>query len=256
VTDGESYGQAFYDRTGGGSARSAAAIVPILLDLAAPQSVVDVGCGKGAWLQEFHRRGVTDLTGLDGAWAAPASGAPYTFLDRDLSSAFTLPRTFDLAVSLEVAEHLPPGAAPAFVESLVRLAPVVVFSAAIPCQGGVDHANEQWPDFWARHFASHAYRPIDSVRPRVWNDPTIEWWYAQNTIVYASEAALDRSARLREAAGATDASRLSLVHPRAYLHQVALTHDAAIHPDPDRLPASTLLGLAPRVLLNAIKRRL
>jgi hypothetical protein len=61
-------------------------------------------------------------------------------------------RTFDLAICLEVAEHLPPEAAEGFIDSLTRLAPVVLFSAAITFQVGNQHLNGQWPDYWATLF--------------------------------------------------------------------------------------------------------
>jgi SAM-dependent methyltransferase len=247
------YDRAFYDRTHDGSARSAAVIVPLVMELLHPRSVIDVGSGSGAWLREFADRGVADLTGLDGPWATP-SGAPYTFIEADLAQPFPLPRTFDLAVSLEVAEHLPATSMTGFVQSLVGLSTAVLFSAAIPHQGGVDHVNEQWPDAWAQLFAAHGYVPIDCVRPRVWKDAAVEWWYAQNTLLYVSAGLLRQSGALQAAAARTDSTRLNVVHPSGYLQQVRMRHAAALNPDADRLPARTLIALAPRVLLRAIRR--
>jgi 2-polyprenyl-3-methyl-5-hydroxy-6-metoxy-1,4-benzoquinol methylase len=59
-----------------------------------------------------------------------------------------LEKEFDLVVSLEVAEHLPASAADQFVNTLVKHGKKILFSAAIPGQGGQDHLNEQWPDYW------------------------------------------------------------------------------------------------------------
>ena len=45
---------------------SAAAIVPVIVELVSPRSVIDVGWGAGLWLAEFERAGVVDLMGIDG----------------------------------------------------------------------------------------------------------------------------------------------------------------------------------------------
>src|SRR5205085_11975533 len=105
----------------------------------------------------------------------------------DLREPFELPRTFDLAVSLEVAEHLPASSASAFVESLTRLAPAVLFSAAVPHQGGWNHLNEQWPQYWAEIFARHGFFPVDCLRERFWDRPNVRWWYAQNMVLYLAD---------------------------------------------------------------------
>ena len=71
---------------------------------------------------------------------------------------------------LEVAEHIPPECADIFVESLTwGLAPVIMFSAAVPGQGGTLHLNEQWPAYWASKFAQHGYVLIDCLRPQLWD---------------------------------------------------------------------------------------
>jgi hypothetical protein len=137
----------------------------------------------------------------------------------DLTSPLELGRRYDLAISLEVAEHLPPEAAAGFVASLTRAAPVVAFSAAIPGQGGRGHVNEQWPAYWAELFARHGYEPVDALRPLLWDDPGVEWWYAQNVVVFASAEGLGRHPRLGEhpQRGRTP---LALVHPRRFAGEV------------------------------------
>jgi len=71
-----------------------------------------------------------------------------------------------------------------FVADLVAMAPAVLFSAAIPGQGGVGHRNEQWPSWWAGHFATHGYLAYDVVRPAIWTDEAIPAWYRQNIVLY------------------------------------------------------------------------
>jgi hypothetical protein len=111
----------------------------------------------------------------------------HQFIRADLTKPFPVRRRFDLAISLEVAEHLPEKAANNFVKSLTRLAPVVLFSAAAPGQGGVDHINEQWPDYWAERFERQGYRPYDFLRRKIWNDRSIKPWYRQNLIIFIDE---------------------------------------------------------------------
>ncbi|MDW8444469.1 MAG: hypothetical protein RML45_09315 [Acetobacteraceae bacterium] len=125
-----------------------------------------------------------------------------------------LDRRFDLALSLEVAEHLPPERAAGFVADLVRLAPAVLFSAAIPLQGGTNHVNERWQAFWAGLFASHGYRAFDVIRPRVWDDPRVEPWYRQNTVLFLADGHPETE---RVAKAERDAPRpLSVVHPAVF----------------------------------------
>lgn len=213
-----SYDATFFDDVRDGAARSAAAIVPIVLALVPARSVVDVGCGDGTWLSAFAAAGVPDILGIDGAsaearhLAIPAD----RFQERDLAAPLAIRRRFDLAVCLEVGEHLPDAAAPTLVDSLVRLAPVVLFSAAVPHQTGNHHVNERWPEYWAQAFAVHGYRPADAIRPAVWTDERVEWWYAQNAFLYVSTEAAERAPALSAAVAATDPASLTRIHPRNY----------------------------------------
>ena len=212
------YDAAFFDAVREGAARSAARIVPLVMDLVAPRSVLDVGCGDGTWLAAFARAGVADYVGVDGVDPAdvPLAIPRERLVVRDLTRPIDLGRAFDLAISLEVAEHLPPAAADAFVASLAAHAPVVLFSCAVPFQTGVGHVNEQWPEYWAERFAAHGFLPADAVRPVVWDDPEVTWWYAQNAILYARQDWAAARPRVREAVAATDRGRLARVHPANY----------------------------------------
>ena len=98
-----------------------------------------------------------------------------------------LERRFDLVLCLEVAEHLPADSAPTLIDSLVSLGPVIVFSAAIPYQGGTHHVNEQRPEYWARHFATKEYVPVDFLRRQIWQLHDVEWFYAQNILRISNE---------------------------------------------------------------------
>lgn len=188
------YTQTFYDVIRDGCRASAAVIVPLLIAAHHPKSVVDVGCGEGHFRDVFRNLGV-EATGVDGPWVEGP--------DRTVELDQPLPDLgrFDVAVCLEVAEHLPPERAEGFVADLCRLAPVVAFSAAIPNQGGWGHVNEQWPAYWADLFASHGYRMDGSIRFDLWGNPAVEWWYQQNLMICSPTA---------------NDNPLPLVHPTLY----------------------------------------
>lgn len=202
----------FYANQSEGSLRSARVVVPLVMDMIRPKSVVDVGCGVGTWLAAFSENGVGKVLGLDGDYVDTSKLLiqKENFRPTDLSRPFSINERFDLAVSLEVAEHLPGSSAEDFVKTLVTLAPVVMFSAAIPLQGGTNHINEQWPHYWANIFGSFNYRMLDGLRGRIWQDPAVEWCYRQNLFLFASEKFLNANQWLKKMEGLS--SDLILVH--------------------------------------------
>ncbi len=211
------YDQDFFTGHAEGAEEAAALVVPLVLamlpDLGA---VVDVGCGAGHWLAAFGRGGVGDLLGLDGGeTAATLAIAPACFRETDLARPITLSRRFDLAVSLEVAEHLPPSRGESFIADLCALADIVLFSAAIPGQDGTHHINERWPSYWAGLFAAHGYGPHDVIRPRIWDDRRIPFWYRQNVFLYANAAGRARLS-LPADAGWPRTQASDLAHPDLY----------------------------------------
>ena len=204
------YDNPYFDALRDGSLRSARVVVPIVLELVQTQSVIDVGCGSGAWLCAFKENGVRTVRGLDNTHYSKLLIDPSEFDEVNLEQPFKIGRQYDLAVSLEVAEHLPSRVSRNFVASLTALAPVILFSAAIPGQGGTHHINEQWPSYWQVLFREQGYRRIDRVRPNIWSDGQVEWWYRQNIFLFASEQGIGRSPALQNG---DVHDKLELVHP-------------------------------------------
>lgn len=251
----DSYTTAFFEELKEGMARSAAVIVPLVVTLIQPMSVVDVGCGEGIWLAAFRSHGVTDVLGIDGSYVdrRRLQIDADRFQAADLAKPLLLPRQFDLAVSLEVAEHLPPESASTFVASLVRLAPVVLFSAAIPFQGGTHHVNEQWPDAWAELFREHGYLPLDCIRRQIWWNEFVEISYRQNVMLFAKGEVLQDNPLLRDESEKSNLQQLSVVHPSYFLnvqgaYQAALAREACLR----AMPASGLKQ-ASRIWLSCLK---
>lgn len=189
-----SYDKEFFTAREARAAASAEVIVPLILSIFPAESVVDVGCANGLWLRTFERHGVTDYLGVDGDYVPrDMLRIPQDrFKEADLSRPADLPRRFDIGLSLEVAEHLPPGSAARFVDFLTSTAPVVVFSAAVPGQGGTGHVNEQWQSYWQDLFARRGYLCLDCIRPAVYANPEVSWWYRQNILVYCRPTHLPR----------------------------------------------------------------
>ena len=214
-----------YDAWLAGSTESADVAVPLILDAVRPRSVVDVGCGLGAWLAVFKAHGVEDVLGYDGPWVDRSQLliAPPEFEGADLTEPLPVHRRFDLAICLEVVHMLEPEHAAPVVEALTRLSHVVVFSAGIPGQGGTMFQNEQWPAYWADLFAGHGYVASDPFRIALWEEPHVKWWFAQNMLCYAAPDAL---ARLPVLTGARcEGTPLPLVHPGCLQHVLGELED-------------------------------
>lgn len=205
------YDRAFYQEQQERSLLSAKTVLPIVLSLTKPASIVDVGCGVGPWAAAACANGVSDVTGIDGEYVDREMLLIPTenFCVRDLAAPLGLNRTFDLAICLEVAEHLPESRGPGLIADLTTLAPAVLFSAAIPGQGGTAHINEQYVSYWAQLFEDRQYVACDLVRRHVWLNPDVDWWYQQNTILFV------RSGHPL-ASRSVPASSLDHIHPILY----------------------------------------
>lgn len=186
----------------------------------APRKAVDVGCGTGIWLRFLLDRGV-QVVGVDGAYVNTADlEIPRdAFMAHDLEMPLPPLESADLAISMETAEHLSPARADTFVQDLCRLAPVVLFSGAIPEQGGTAHINEQWPEYWVEKFEACGFQCIDCIRPAIWHAADVPYWYVQNAFLAVRPDILQSNAKLRELAMRYP-KPISLVHPRHFLEKV------------------------------------
>ncbi len=189
------YSKEFFKDRNLGALKSAEIIVPIVIDLIHPKSVVDVGCALGEFLYFFKKYGIEDILGIDGEWVDKKSIliSKDEFLTHNLKNPLKIDRKFDLALCLEVAEHLPESFSNILIENLTNLSFIILFSAAIPFQGGTHHINEQWQAYWADIFKRRNYLPVDCIRKRVWNKKEVAIHYGQNIILYVEKNYLNNN---------------------------------------------------------------
>jgi SAM-dependent methyltransferase len=220
------YDERFFGLQVADSLRSARAIAQIACQLFEPTSVVDVGCGQGAWLAAFMELGLTRVRGIDGDYVNRDKLLfdRANFVAADLSRAFEIPGHYDLTICVEVAEHLPGSSSRQLVRAVTQASPLVLFSAAVPGQGGSGHINEQWPSYWRALFADEGFRMFDPIRPRIREARAICWWYRQNLVVFASREAVSRHSRLGNEVAGDDIEwiHISLVRHRRNLRSSLL----------------------------------
>jgi hypothetical protein len=201
-------------------------------------SVAEFGCATADWLRATRKFGATTIHGYDIPELTLEQRllTEEEFTAADLGKDIALERRFDLAISTEVGEHVPVEAAATFVRNITRASDWVLYGAAPPFQGGMNHINENWVEFWARLFAAEGYLCYDILRPHFWHDPNVAFYYRQNTLLYV-KATKDQA--LTEARYLPTARPMSMIHPEHYLRAVA----SPAHPLKAIIPA--IRGLYP-----------
>lgn len=192
--------------------KSAAVIAPLVCARFHPRSVIDVGCGAGDWLRAFQDCGVLSIQGCDGPWV-PASSlciALQHFREVDFYERLPDLGHFELACCLEVVEHVAPEVGERIIELLCRSADLILFSAAVPGQGGYEHIHERYQAFWIERFALLGYSAHDCIRPLIWMNRDVSWWYQQNCLVFANATAREKHGLVQEPI------LTSLIHPTLY----------------------------------------
>jgi len=217
------YDKHFFAELEEGSYFSAKNILPFVQEVFKPESVVDIGCGSGYWLKVWKEdMKVDEILGIEGDYVTKE----FFQLDlkylktADLKLPLKLEKKYDLVMSMEVAEHIPEEHSDTFIDNLVNAGDVILFSAAIIGQVGTYHVNEKMPEYWAQKFIKHGYVPVDFIRPRIWNNNDIQYWYRQNTLIFIKESRLHEFPQLNFAVQATDPNFLTRIHPDKYFFYV------------------------------------
>ncbi|MEZ5003150.1 MAG: methyltransferase domain-containing protein [Chitinophagales bacterium] len=209
------YNAEFYKGQKHISKQSAEEVIPLLIKLLNPQSVADVGCGVGTWLSVWKNNSVHNLIGIDGDYVDRSQLQINVdeFIPYDLTTSLIFDKKFDIATSFEVGEHIPTEHSDIFVKNICSLSNVIVFSAALPGQGGTNHINEQWPSYWAEIFKKYGYQPVDCLRMKIWNNDKIGYYYRQNMIVFIHQSVIEKYIHLTADSLSVEDGVLSIVHP-------------------------------------------
>jgi SAM-dependent methyltransferase len=193
-TSSHSYDSLFYRYQREGACESALRTLPLLLNVLSIGSVLDIGCGAGAWLAAYRQLGVPDLLGVDGDYVDRSLLMMDVahFRAFDIAAPFDLGRRFDIVQCLEVAEHVSPHSSSVLLDNIVRHGNQVLFSAAVPGQGGENHVNERPYAYWRAMFSARGFRLFDFMRGRMSPIPSIEPWYRYNTLFFAHDSIVNR----------------------------------------------------------------
>ncbi len=181
------YSGSYYSNRNDRTRYSAELILSRVLDvLPRVNSAIDIGCGVGTWLAVAQASGVKDIAGYDGPWVTRENLEilDECFHESNLAEQPALTRDYDLGISLEVFEHIPTNAADKLLERLLARCRFLLFGAAIPQQGGTGHINEKPQSYWYQMICDHGFVAYDLIRPEVWSDTRIPYWYKQNLLLY------------------------------------------------------------------------
>lgn len=199
--ESQHYTSDFYNQIQNRSKRSAQIVLPYIFEYFKPTSVIDIGCGTGDWLSVFKEFGVKEIHGVDGEYVDKnmLQIDNSEFKSFDLKYKYDSGRKYDLAMSVEVGEHLPDELSDNLIDSLCVHSDIILFSAAIPGQGGTYHINEQPHSYWIEKFNKRGYDVYDVLREKIWFEPYVEAWYKQNILLFLKPKALTNlSVKIRE----------------------------------------------------------
>ena len=223
MIDKNNYGSDFYNNVNITSLYSAEIILPKVLELFSCEikTAVDFGCAEGVWLNKLLDLGINEIVGIDGPWVQQtALKIPVeSFVIANLGEPIYLKKKYDIAISLEVAEHIPQTSAETFVHSLTTAADFVLFSAAIPYQGGTDHVNEQWPAYWNALFNKYGFIAVDYLREQFWREKKVNVYYKQNILLFVKKERKNEI-KIQDKYFCIDRSPTSMVHPRLFFQRL------------------------------------
>lgn len=162
--------------------------VDVILEFFKPNSVVDFGCGPGVYLKEFEKKGIKIL-GIDGSIYAKNNSVinKEKIIIKDFRKEINLNKKFDMAICFEVAEHMEKKFSNMLVKNITKCMDIIIFTAAKIGQGGMDHINEQTPEFWMNIFNKNGFRfekKISEEMKKRMKEKNVVWWIPENLMVF------------------------------------------------------------------------
>lgn len=184
------YDDAFYQKHRAGSYRSAHLILSYINAHYPINSVIDYGCGIGTWCIAAKELGIDEVYGVDSNLLNHdmLSNQQIEFRQLDIAKPIDLYRDFDMAMSMEVGEHLQESVSDIYIKNLIRHTELVLFSAAVPGQEGLHHINEQPLSYWVEKFRVYDFLLFDVLRGVFWSNQEIEPWYRNNVVLFAHKS--------------------------------------------------------------------
>lgn len=218
-------------------------ILEILLEKIKLKSALDIGCGIGIWSKVLIDKNV-DVVSIDGEWIPKENiQIPLDkFLIKDITKEFRLNKKFDLVICLEVAEHIPESHSDALLNNIIEHGDLVLFSAAIPGQGGFEHINEQWQSYWVDRFEAKGYSCYDIIRPQVWGNDEVRFYYQQNAFVFVKKSTI--SAQQEVFLNQSRSFGYDVVHPKLY-DRVR---------NPENISLRNVVRFLPKILKNYLSK--
>ncbi len=172
--------------------------ISLLQDIFEFQSLIDLGCATGHYLFYALKEGVSDVLGVEGSPAAFSNllvDKKY-IIQHDLRKPLNLNRKYDIALSIEVAEHIDKKYSDVYLKSMCDCSDLIIFTAATPNQGGKCHVNEQPHKWWIEKFKKHSFRfdkkMTDLLRRKIKENAEagkfIVFWLEPNIMVFCRES--------------------------------------------------------------------
>lgn len=220
--DNQLYDEEFYNLIIKYNYPSAQTVVPLVAELVKPKSIIDFGCGVGCWLKAFDEYcKLKRMMGLEGDWLVKeklmVSEKNIRYVDFMNDWEISSEELYDLAICLEVAEHLNEERGNLLLDNMTKVSNIILFSAAIPQQGGSGHVNERWQSYWIQKFQDRKYVCADIIRPNIWGNSKVLAHYRQNMFLFVRKEYIEKIPVLQEYIGYP--MLMDVVHPDIYSQQ-------------------------------------
>lgn len=178
------YSREYYSNHDQGSYDSAITILSRLSAYVNPQSVIDIGCGSGTWCKAAMNvwgivaLGIDQHSYEDCNMHIPES----QYLQNDIRSRVHGYHA-DLVICVEVIEHIDEEYEDTVLDNICAMSNTILFSGALPFQGGTGHVNEKPYSYWVEKFNRRGFYLDERIRHDIWDDARVAIWYRNNIML-------------------------------------------------------------------------
>lgn len=194
-------------------------------------SAIDIGGGTGAWLKALQDLNNARILTVDNSkYDRKGIIEESEFFEcdittMDINKIINTYGRFNIAITIETAEHIDEKYADKFVDNLCCVSDVIMFSAAIKFQGGNGHVNEQRQSYWAEMFKKRNYYPIDCIRSHFWYDVDIHYHYKENCILYVKDYLVEEYKKIF----ADSLMPMDVVHPEMFEKKMGMFQEGWLY---------------------------